>query len=220
MKENITTGILLNKAGIAGIVLGLISTAYIFISMGIASITSPVLNTLLTLVVWTVKFVLCIWLMMFFMKKLARSYDGVTNSTTFKFGTAIAACSALIFAAASLANVTIINPDLISRQMETVVQILGSKADSNTLSALGEMEESMPKIIFFSNLFYCFLYGVVLSLILSRRIPSIDPFAGLEEMTPEDDSEGDSKDAAEEDSKDDSEAASEADGEEDGTAND
>ena len=181
MKENITTGILLNKAGIAGIVLGLVSTAYIFISTGIASITSPVLNTLLTIMLWTVKFVLCIWLMIFFMKRLAKSYDNVTNSTTFKFGTTVAACSALIFAAASLANVTIINPDLISRQMEAVVQILGSKADSNTLAALGDMEESMPEIVFFSNLFYCFLYGVVLSLILSRRIPSNDPFANLEE---------------------------------------
>ena len=108
MKENITTGILLNKAGIAGIVLGLVSTAYIFISTGIASITSPVLNTLLTILLWTVKFVLCIWLMIFFMKRLAKSYDNVTNSTTFKFGTTVAACSALIFAAASLANVTII----------------------------------------------------------------------------------------------------------------
>lgn len=181
MKENITTGILLNKAGIAGIVLGLVSTAYIFISTGIASITSPVLNTLLTILLWTVKFVLCIWLMIFFMKRLAKSYDNVTNSTTFKFGTTVAACSALIFAAASLANVTIINPDLISRQMEAVVQILGSKADSNTLAALGDIEESMPEIVFFSNLFYCFLYGVVLSLILSRRIPSNDPFANLEE---------------------------------------
>ena len=181
MKENITTGILLNKAGIAGIVLGLVSTAYIFISTGIASITSPVLNTLLTILLWTVKFVLCIWLMIFFMKRLAKSYDNVTNSTTFKFGTTVAACSALIFAAASLANVTIINPDLISRQMEAVVQILGSKADSNTLAALGDMEESMPGIVFFSNLFYCFRYGVVLSLILSRRIPSNDPFANLEE---------------------------------------
>lgn len=181
MKENITTGILLNKAGIAGIVLGLVSTTYIFISTGIASITSPVLNTLLTILLWTVKFVLCIWLMIFFMKRLAKSYDNVTNSTTFKFGTTVAACSALIFAAASLANVTIINPDLISRQMEAVVQILGSKADSNTLAALGDMEESMPEIVFFSNLFYCFLYGVVLSLILSRRIPSNDPFANLEE---------------------------------------
>ena len=181
MKENITTGILLNKAGIAGIVLGLVSTAYIFISTGIASITSPVLNTLLTILLWTVKFVLCIWLMIFFMKRLAKSYDNVRNSTTFKFGTTVAACSALIFAAASLANVTIINPDLISRQMEAVVQILGSKADSNTLAALGDMEESMPEIVFFSNLFYCFLYGVVLSLILSRRIPSNDPFANLEE---------------------------------------
>ncbi|MGN0189424.1 MAG: hypothetical protein ACI395_07915, partial [Candidatus Cryptobacteroides sp.] len=85
-----------------------------------------------------------------------------------------------------LANVTIINPDMISEQITAVIQILGPKADSNTLSALGEMEGSMPKIIFFSNLIYCFIYGVVLSLILSRRIPSDDPFADMEAGNGED----------------------------------
>lgn len=181
MKENITTGILLNRAGLAGIVLGLVSTSYLFLSMWMSSLSSPVLITALTILAWTVKFVLCIWLMMFYMQRLASTYKGVTNSTTFKFGVATAACSSLIYAGAALANVTIVNSELISTQMASVIQMLGSMADSNTLSALGEMEGSIPQYIFFSDLIYCFIYGVVLSMILSRRIPSNDLFADVEE---------------------------------------
>ena len=37
--------------------------------------------------------------------------------------------------------------------------------------------DRMPQVMFFSNLVYCFLYGTVLSAVLSRNIPPRDPFA-------------------------------------------
>ena len=49
--------------------------------------------------------------------------------------------------------------------------------DSNTINALDKVEAIMPQMIFFSNLIYCFLYGTVLSAILSRNIPPRNPFA-------------------------------------------
>ena len=39
------------------------------------------------------------------------------------------------------------------------------------------VESIMPQVMFFSNLVYCFLYGTVLSAVLSRNIPPRDPFA-------------------------------------------
>ena len=48
----------------------------------------------------------------------------------------------------------------------------------NTISELMETYmEKLPQITFFSNLIYCTAYGTVLSFILSRNIPSRDPFA-------------------------------------------
>ena len=52
--------------------------------------------------------------------------------------------------------------------------------DSNSMSMLEKMEEDYPQISFFSTLIYCFLYGTVLSAILSRNIPERDPFANFE----------------------------------------
>ena len=49
--------------------------------------------------------------------------------------------------------------------------------DSNSLAELDGMMDKLPQLTFFSNLIYCFIYGSLLSAILSRNIPSRDPFA-------------------------------------------
>ena len=49
--------------------------------------------------------------------------------------------------------------------------------DSNSLKEIDKMSENLPQLTFFSNLIYCFVYGSLLSVILSRYIPSNDPFA-------------------------------------------
>ena len=74
---------------------------------------------------------------------------------------------------------TLINPDLISEQMDAVMQVYGKMLDSNSLRALDQMIASLSEYTFFSNIIYCTLYGTVLSAILSRRIPSRDPFADI-----------------------------------------
>ena len=46
---------------------------------------------------------------------------------------------------------------------------------AESLEAMEEM--NLGTISFFTNLIYCFLFGTVLSAILSRNIPSRNPFA-------------------------------------------
>ena len=57
------------------------------------------------------------------------------------------------------------------------MQMYSSMLDSNSMAMLEKMEDSFPQISFFSNLIYCFLFGLVLSAILSRNIPKRDLFA-------------------------------------------
>ena len=117
---------------------------------------------------------------MFFMKKLCSEFGEATNADTFKFGMATALLSALIYSAISLTNILFISPDLFSEQMSAAIQTYSSMLDSNSMAMLEKMEDSYPQISFFSNLIYCFLYGTVLSAILSRNIPARDPFANFE----------------------------------------
>lgn len=166
-----------NSAAKAGMVLGLVSSAYLFINQWVTSMGIPVLSGVLGFVLWAVKFGGCIWLMMFFMKKFAAENTAADNSTTMKFGIATALLSALVYAAFSFANMAYFSTDLIAENMDAVMQAYSQFMDSNTMSQMEKTMTKLPQITFFGNLIYCFIFGTILSAILSRNIPSRDPFA-------------------------------------------
>lgn len=180
MNHDLNTRILWSKAGISGAALGIGSGIFIFIGQAAGNIGSPVAATALSFVLWAIKFTGCIWLMRFFMKRLCAEYGDATNAETFRFGMATALFSALIYSAVNLANIMFVSPDLFAAQMQEIMSSYSSMLDSNSMSMLEKMEEDYPQISFFSTLIYCFLYGTVLSAILSRNIPSRDPFANFE----------------------------------------
>ena len=178
MEQNVIQKNMWNTAGKAGLFLGLTSTAFLFISQFLGQIEIPALvSSILSFALWAVKFVGCIWLMKFFMKKFATENEIKNNSHTFKFGMLTALLSALVYAAISFANVAFISPDLFAEQMDTVMQQMAPMMDSNTQSLMEKYFEILPQITFVSNLIYCFIFGTILSFILSRNIPSTDPFA-------------------------------------------
>lgn len=179
MNQDLTVRTIWSKAGIAGAVIGTASGAFIFIRQAASGLGSPVAEASLSFLLWLIKFAGCIWLMKMFMKKLCKDYPGATNSGTFKFGMATALYSALIYSALYLADILFIAPDMFESQMAAAIQSYSSILDSNSMAMLEKMEGSYPQISFFSNLVYCFLYGTVLSAILSRNIPSRDPFSNM-----------------------------------------
>ena len=85
--------------------------------------------------------------------------------------------SALVFSAFSLADIVFISPDFYTDQIDQAMQTAAPMLDSNSLAEVESMMNRLPQITFFSNLIYCFVYGSILAAILSRYIPSNDPFA-------------------------------------------
>ena len=166
-----------NSAAKAGLVLGLVSSVYLFVNQLVTGMEIPVLSGLLNVVLWAAKFGGCIWLMMFFMKKFAAENQDAVNSDTFRFGVVTALLSAVVYAAFSFANTAYFSADMIASNLDTVMQAYSQFMDSNTMAQMDKMMSKMPQITFFSNLIYCFIFGTILSLILSRNIPSKDPFA-------------------------------------------
>ena len=178
MEQNILRKNLWNTAGKAGLILGVTSAAFMFLSQWLSQGSVPaILNSILSFVIWAVKFVGCIWIMRFFMKSFVQQNSDADNSTSFRMGVAAALLSAVVYAAFSFANVAFISADFFAEQMDTVLQQMAPMMDSNALSQIDKTMENLPQITFVSNLIYCFLYGTVVALILSRNIPSKDPFA-------------------------------------------
>lgn len=171
-----------NSAGKAAIFLGLISSAYLFITQYMEHLKLPAFaGGLLGFILWAAKFGGCIWLMTFFMKKFAGGNSSADNSSTFRFGMITAFLSALIFSAAAFADVAFIHPDKYTEAIDSAMQTYVKMLDSNTMNALDNVMGKLPQITFFSNLIYCFIYGTVLSAILSRSIPSTDPFSDIKQ---------------------------------------
>ena len=179
MENRIPRKDLWDSAGKAGLVLGLVSSAYVIITYFLAKLSgstgTALLVTLLSFLLWAAKFGGCIYLMKLFMTKFAAAHPGLDNSDTFRFGMVTALLSALVFSAFDMAFVTWVAPDTFSKAIETAQESYGSLLPAESLEAMEEMNFGL--ISFFTNLIYCFLFGTVLSAILSRNIPSRNPFA-------------------------------------------
>ena len=190
MKENLTNGTAWNEAAKAGLLFGAISAAYVGISELLTLIGSPVLQGFLKTVFWAGKLGLCIWLMVFLMKKFAGKYSGVTNGDTFRFGARTALLSALIVAAAYTVILIFTPQETLDQTFDTITAQMAGKLDSNSLQMMDSIKENMPLLTFFSQLIYCFTFGLILSLIVSRSIPPRNPFA-VPDPEEEDDSVAD-----------------------------
>lgn len=166
-----------NTAAKAGLVFGMISSAYLFLAQALGTTEMPaMLTSVISFVLWAVKFWACIYLMRTVMKKFATANPEADNSTTFRLGTATALLSAIVYAAVSFANVAYISADTFALEINKTLEQMAPMMDSNSMNMMDTFIENMPQITFFSNLLYCFAFGTVLSAILSRNIPTRNPF--------------------------------------------
>jgi hypothetical protein len=180
--ETISGKAIWNEATKAGLMFGLVSVAYNYISIYLASLvgSSFLLNFFASVGVWLLrvaKIVGLILLMRACMTRLTRNYSEVTNGDTFLLGIAISALSAIIVAGFTLLDCTVLLPTHYQDVMNQVMAELQPSMDANLRSAMEDVLSNFSGIMFWSTLFYCILYGVILSRILSRRIPAQDPFA-------------------------------------------
>jgi hypothetical protein len=180
--ETISGKAIWNEATKAGLMFGLVSVAYNYISVYLGSLvgSSFLLNFFASVGVWLLrvaKIVGLILLMRACMTRLTRNYSEVTNGDTFLLGIAISALSAIIVAGFTLLDCTVLLPTHYQDLMNQVMAELQPSMDANLRSAMEDVLSNFSGIMFWSTLFYCILYGVILSRILSRRIPAQDPFA-------------------------------------------
>ena len=76
----------------------------------------------------------------------------------------------------NIADVLLIHPDMYADSIRQMMEQFSSMMDSNTLEMMEKMTGRMPVYVFFVLFLYNFVWGWILSIILSRNIPSRDPF--------------------------------------------
>lgn len=181
MKETFTRRDFWDHAGKAGLVLGAISILYMVIEQlwleNAAEAIGNLPASLAAFVLWAAKFAGCILLMRWFMQRFVSKYDAVSQRDASRYGTAIALLSALIYSAFVLAWSKFIDPEMYARAFETVMTQYSAMMDANSIEMVEQLQDRMPTIAFFSNFIWCFLFGTVLSSILSHKVGAADdPF--------------------------------------------
>lgn len=158
-----------NHAGTAGLLLGLISSAAMLIGQYFSTVQmSNFWGLLIASILWLAETVSCIGLMCIYMKKFTLEFPEAEAKKIFRFGSAIAFLSAVVYATVTFANIAYISADYYTEQFQILAQQLAPSLDSNSKSVMDKIISNMPQIAFVSNLIYCTLFGTVISSIITR----------------------------------------------------
>lgn len=168
MKGKLDNTTLWNEAAKAGALLGLVSVSCLVLKELAGMSKSAFLVQAAVVILWSVEFFGCILLMKKVQLDLRDKYENVKMEDTFRLGRRAAALSGLLLASAQ-ALIILYMPQ---ETMDTLVSDI-SQAMSMTSSQKEQVEgmlDKMPLYTFVFQWLYCFLYGTVLSSIMSRYI--------------------------------------------------
>lgn len=168
MKGKLDNTTLWNQAAKAGVLFGLVSVSCLVLKELAGASGSSFLSQAAFIILWVVEFFGCILLMKKVQLDLRDRYEDVHMRDTFLLGRRAALLSGLLLASAQ-ALIILYMPQ------ETMEQLVGAVSEAMPMSAsqkeqMDGMLDKLPLLTFLFQWAYCFLYGTVLSSIMSRYI--------------------------------------------------
>ena len=170
-----------NEAGRVGFVFGGFSSLCLLLKEGAGLTGSNFLVTAAAIILWAVEFFGCILLMKKYMLDLRDKFEGVTMVDTYRFGRRVALLSGLILAAVDAFLIMKMPQDTVASVMNELSAAMPAGLGRVSEDDLGRLVDKLPLYTFIGQWLYCFLYGSLLSAILSRYIFLQGPFQGGDE---------------------------------------
>lgn len=159
-----------NEAGKTGLVFGLFSSACLLLKEGAALTGSTFLVQAAAIILWAVEFFGCILLMKKYMLDLRDKYDDVTLVDTYRYGRRIGLLSGLILASVDAVLIMQLPQDTVADVVNELSTAVTQQLGSNYEGEIGRVVDRLPVYTFIFQWLYCFLYGSLLSAIMSRYI--------------------------------------------------
>lgn len=177
MEQNTIRSNRWNEAARYGLIFGGISSVYIYLGrLMVALELTGTFGSILSFVLWAAKFIGCIKLMQYAMRKFSQDNPSAVRSDIFRLGRNIAVLSALVFSTFVVADIMYISTEYYQTAYTTIITEMSKTLPAQNVEEMKNMLVDLPKYTFIGNFIYCSLYGIVLSFILSRNIPSQNPF--------------------------------------------
>ena len=170
-----------NEAGRVGFVFGGFSSLCLLLKEGAGLTGSNFLVTAAAIILWAVEFFGCILLMKKYMLDLRDKFEGVTMLDAYHFGRRVALLSGLILAAVDAFLIMKMPQDTVASVMNELSAAMPAGLGRVSEDDLGRLVDKLPLYTFIGQWLYCFLYGSLLSAILSRYIFLQGPFQGGDE---------------------------------------
>ena len=167
-----------NEAGRVGFVFGGFSSLCLVLKEGAALTGSNFLVTAAAIILWAVEFFGCILLMKKYMLDLRDKYDGATIEDVYHFGRRVALLSGLILAAVDAFLIMKMPQETVESVVSELNTAVASKMGAGYEGDVGRVVDNLPLYTFIFQWLYCFLYGSLLSAIMSRYIFLQGPFQG------------------------------------------
>ena len=130
------------------------------------------------IILWAVEFFGCILLMKKYMLDLRDKFDGVTVEDTYRFGRRVALLSGLILAAVDTILIMKMPQETVESVVSELNTAISSKMGAGYEGEIGRFVDKLPLYTFIGQWLYCFLYGSLLSGIMSRYLFMQDAFRG------------------------------------------
>ena len=118
----------------------------------------------------------CILLMKKYMLDLRDKFDGVTVEDTYRFGRRVALLSGLILAAVDAVLIMKMPQDTVESVVTELNTAISTKMGAGYEGEIGRFVDNLPLYTFIGQWIYCFLYGSLLSSIMSRYLYVQDAF--------------------------------------------
>lgn len=168
MKNKMDNTAVWNEAGKGALYLGGLSVLCLSLKEVSALSGSNFLITAASIILWVVEFFGCILLMKRFMLDFRDKYEGVQMADTARLGRRMALLSGLLLASAQALFIM----QMPQEEMNALVDQLSSAMSmgASEREAMDGVIPRLPVLTFVFQWLYCYLYGTVLSSILSRYI--------------------------------------------------
>ena len=177
-----------NEAGRVGFVFGGFSSLCLVLKEAAALTGSTFLVQAAAIILWAVEFFGCILLMKKYMLDLRDKFDGVTVVDTYRFGRRVALLSGLILAAVDAILIMKMPQDTVESVITELNTAISSRMGAGYEGEIGRFVDKLPLYTFLGQWLYCFLYGSLLSGIMSRYLYMQDAFGNPGDHGEEDNS--------------------------------
>ena len=167
-----------NEAGRVGFVFGGFSSLCLLLKEGAALTGSTFLVQAAAIILWAVEFFGCILLMKKYMLDLRDKFDDVTIEDTYRFGRRVGLLSGLILATVDAVLIMKMPQDTVADVVNELNTAVTAKLGAGYEGEVGRIVDRLPLYTFIFQWIYCFLYGSLLSAIMSRYIFMQDIFRG------------------------------------------